>query len=124
MESLRQTMTRPVYFDFDRFDLSSDTRAVLEEKLAVLRSNPNVFIRIEGHADDRGSDEYNIALGQRRGAAAKRFFTQRGIGSVRVEVVSFGEQRPVCLSPSEVCWARNRRAEFVVTGGLMASEQR
>jgi len=113
-----------VYFEFDRSDLSSDARAALEEKLAILRSNPGVFIRIEGHADERGSDEYNIALGQRRAAAAKRFFSQRGIGSVRIEIVSFGEQRPVCSSASEACWIRNRRAEFVVTGGMLVSTQR
>jgi len=123
-ESAHEIMKRPVNFEYDRWDLSADARETLRAKLAVLRSNPELFIRIEGHADERGSDEYNIALGQRRAAAVKRFFTQWGIASVRVDVVSFGEQRPLCLASSEACWMRNRRAEFAVVGGTLIADER
>lgn len=121
VEALRRVIEEPVFFEFDRFDLSSEARETLQRKLELLQRHPDVFVRVEGHADDRGSDEYNIALAQRRAAAAKRFFTQRGIDAERIETISFGEQRPVCLSPSESCWLRNRRDEFVVIGGAFAA---
>jgi peptidoglycan-associated lipoprotein len=80
-----------------------------------------VRLRITGHTDDRGADEYNLALGQRRAAAAKRFLTQRDVDAARVEIASVGEERPVCTEETEACWARNRRAEFTITAGSVAA---
>jgi peptidoglycan-associated lipoprotein len=74
-------------------------------------------VRVAGHTDDRGSDEYNLALGQRRAASVKRFLTERGVDDARVEIVSFGKERPTCEQQAESCWSRNRRAEFEITAG-------
>jgi peptidoglycan-associated lipoprotein len=86
----------------------------------VLQARPDVRIRIEGNADERGSDEYNLALAQRRSAAAKRYLVARGIADARIEVVSFGKERPVCQEHVESCWQQNRRDEFVITTGSIA----
>ena len=109
-----RTLAEPVYFGFDRSDLGEATRQALEAKVRILAADPSIQIRIEGHADDRGSGEYNIALGHRRAAAARRYLVQRDIDAARVEIVSFGEERPVCTRPDEGCWQMNRRAEATV----------
>jgi peptidoglycan-associated lipoprotein len=117
----RQTLESPIYFAYDRSDLEAGARDSLEAKLVVLQGNAGVSIRISGHTDERGADEYNLALGQRRAAAAKRFFTQRGIDEGRIEIASLGEEQPVCTESDESCWSRNRRAEFAVTNGTIAA---
>ena len=89
----RAVLEAPVYFSYDRSDLEAQAREALDAKLGVLRANPAVRVRITGHTDDRGSDEYNLALGQRRAAAAKRFLTQREIDPARIEIASVGEDR-------------------------------
>jgi peptidoglycan-associated lipoprotein len=104
-----------IYFDFDRSDLSAESRGALTGKLGVLLSKPDVQIQIAGHADERGSDEYNLALGLERAAAAKRFLTQRGISADRISAISMGEEHPVCTESNESCWWQNRRDEFVIT---------
>jgi peptidoglycan-associated lipoprotein len=116
-ESLRATLAAPINFDFDRSELRDDARAALDAKIPILLANSNVTIRIGGHADERGSSEYNLALGQRRAAAAKRYLVERGVAEGRVETTSFGEERPVCSESSEMCWGQNRRDEFEMTGG-------
>ena len=116
-------LTATVYFDYDRSDITDDTRAKLDAKVPVLTQNTGVRIRISGHTDSRGSDEYNLALGQRRAAAAKRYLTDRGIDGSRIEIVSFGEERPTCTDESEGCWSRNRRDEFEITGGQITQVQ-
>lgn len=105
-----------IFFDFDRSDLTAEARSALAAKLSVLLANPDVQIQIVGHADERGSDEYNLALGLERAAAAKRYLTQRGVAPDRVAVISMGEEQPVCTESNESCWWQNRRDEFVVTG--------
>ncbi len=105
-----------IYFDFDRSDLTADARGALAAKLSVLLANPDMHIEIAGHADERGSDEYNLALGLARAAAAKRYLTQRGVASDRISVISIGEERPVCTESSESCWWQNRRDEFAIAG--------
>jgi peptidoglycan-associated lipoprotein len=104
-----------VYFDFDRSDLTAESRSALAAKLSVLLANPDIQIQIVGHADERGSDEYNLALGLERAAAARRFLTQRGLSSDRISAISMGEERPVCTDSNESCWWQNRRDEFVIT---------
>jgi peptidoglycan-associated lipoprotein len=104
-----------IYFDYDRSDLSAEARGALAAKLAVLLANPDIRIQVVGHADERGSDEYNLALGLERAAAAKRYLTQRGVDAGRISAISMGEERPVCTDSGESCWWRNRRDEFLIT---------
>jgi len=114
---LRNTVTAVIHFDFDRSELRDDARSTLDAKIPVLMANPDLTIRVAGHTDERGSVEYNIALGQRRAAAAKRYLTERGVTANRVETVSFGEGRPVSDGHDEDAWAQNRRDEFEITAG-------
>jgi peptidoglycan-associated lipoprotein len=107
-------ITGPIYFDYDKSDIRSDAAATLDRKLPWLTANPGMRIRIEGNADERGSDEYNLALGQRRAASAKRYLVEHGIDASRFDLVSYGEERPVCTEHDESCWQRNRRDDFVI----------
>jgi peptidoglycan-associated lipoprotein len=119
------TLTGAVYFEYDQDALSSEAQALLDRKLAVLVANPGVGIRLTGHADERGSDEYNLALGQRRAATVKRYLTDRGLAESRVGVVSMGEERPACSDAAEEgCWRRNRRAEVEVSSGSITAPPR
>jgi peptidoglycan-associated lipoprotein len=107
-------ITAPIYFDFDKSDIRPDAAATLDRKIPWLNANPGMRIRIEGNADERGSDEYNLALGQRRAASAKRYLVEHGIDASRFDLVSYGEERPVCTDHNEDCWQRNRRDDFVI----------
>jgi peptidoglycan-associated lipoprotein len=107
-------ITAPIYFDFDRSTIRPDAAATLDRKIPWLQANPGMRIRIEGNADERGSDEYNLALGQRRAASAKRYLVERGIAADRFDLVSHGEERPVCTESNEGCWQQNRRDDFFV----------
>ena len=115
--ALRNTITAVIHFDFDRSELRDDARSTLDAKVPVLLANPDVNIRVAGHTDERGSTEYNVALGQRRAASAKRYLTERGVPAGRIETVSFGEERPATDGHDESAWAQNRRDEFEITGG-------
>ena len=111
-------ITAPIYFDFDKSTIRSDAAATLDRKIPWLQANPGMRIRIEGNADERGSDEYNLALGQRRAASAKRYLVDHGIAADRFDLVSYGEERPVCTEHNEACWQQNRRDDFrIVTIG-------
>jgi peptidoglycan-associated lipoprotein len=123
IETAKVALTATVYFDLDKSDITDDTRTKLDAKVPVLTQNSTVKIRIAGHTDSRGSDEYNLALGQRRAAAAKRYLTDRGIDASRIEIVSFGEERGVCSDEDESCWSRNRRDEFEITAGQISAVQ-
>ena len=123
IETARIALTATVYFDLDKSDITDDTRTKLDAKVPVLTQNSTVKIRIAGHTDSRGSDEYNLALGQRRAAAAKRYLTDRGIDGSRIEIVSFGEERPTCSDESDTCFASNRRDEFEITAGTITAAQ-
>jgi peptidoglycan-associated lipoprotein len=116
-DEARRRLTSSIYFDFDQSDITPDGRVLLEQQAALLAANPRIRIRIDGNTDERGSDEYNLALGMRRAGAAKRFLSNLGVDSERMETASNGEERPVCTDHDEVCWSRNRRAEFVITAG-------
>ena len=121
--ALRSALTAPVHFEYDQSDLRSEDRAILDTKIPILQANPKVTIRIAGHTDERGSDEYNLALGERRAAAVKAYLVQRGISAVRIETVSYGEERPVAQGSDESAWAQNRRAEFEITAGAPTARQ-
>ncbi len=116
-ESMKATIAAPVHFDFDKAELRDDTKALLDAKIPILTANPTVTIRIAGHTDERGSGEYNLQLGQRRAASARDYLTARGVNTARVELVSYGEERPLCQEKNETCWAQNRRDEFEITAG-------
>jgi peptidoglycan-associated lipoprotein len=116
---LQSTLTTPVRFEFDRSVLTDEALQLLDAKVAALQANPSIRVRIEGNADDSGSDEYNMALSQRRAGIAHRYFTERGIDGSRLQIVSFGEEKPTCTTNrEEPCRAQNRRDEFVVLSGL------
>lgn len=117
----RATLLSAIYFDYDASEIRGDARAALDAKLPILRANASLQIRVSGHADERGSDQYNDALGQRRAAAAKRYLTDNGIDAARISIVSYGEQRPATTGSDENAWARNRRAEFEITAGQVTT---
>jgi peptidoglycan-associated lipoprotein len=106
-----------INFDYDAASIRDADQGTLDRKAAILAANPNVRLRISGHADERGSDEYNLALGNRRAAAAKRYLESKGVDGSRIEVVSYGEERPLNPGADESAFAQNRRDEFEVTAG-------
>ena len=106
-----------INFDYDQAVVRPADQATLDRKAAILIANPSVKIRIAGHADERGSDEYNLALGNRRAAAAKRYLENKGVDASRVDVISYGEERPLNPGNDETAYAQNRRDEFEVTAG-------
>jgi len=105
-----------VFFDFDRYDLSAEARAVLEKQAAWLQSFGGVTVTVEGHADERGTREYNIGLGERRANSAKDYLVALGVNPARIRTISYGEERPVAVGSNETAWAQNRRAVTVVSG--------
>ena len=110
-----------IFYDFDRFNVRNDQRATLEKQAAWLKRYPQVQVTIEGHADERGTREYNLALGERRANSAKDFLVAQGVAANRVRVISYGKERPVALGHDEASWAQNRRAVTVITSGAVGS---
>jgi peptidoglycan-associated lipoprotein len=106
-----------INFDYDQAVVREADRETLDRKAAILIANPGVKLRIAGHADERGSDEYNLALGNRRAAAAKRYLENKGVDGSRLEVVSYGEERPLNPGNDETAYAQNRRDEFEIIAG-------
>jgi peptidoglycan-associated lipoprotein len=111
------TLTAAIYFEYDSDALTDQAKSTLDAKLGVLNANADTRIRVAGNTDERGSDEYNLALGQRRAAQAKRYLTQRGVNDGRIEIISYGEERPVADGHDESAWSQNRRDEFEVIAG-------
>jgi len=114
LSDLFEQNVRDAYFDLDKAELRSDARDSLTKDAEFLRSYPQVHVSIEGHCDERGSTEYNLALGQSRAEAAKNYLISLGIAADRMDTVSWGKERPVCTEHNEDCWQRNRRAHFVL----------
>ena len=117
MEAARTALTAQVYFDYDMSEIRADAERVLRVKLEILRNSPQLQLRIAGHADERGSNEYNLALGNRRAQAVVDFFTNFGLDGDRFSIVSYGEEQPAVQGSNEGAWSQNRRAEFVITAG-------
>ncbi len=117
LRATRATLAAAVYFEYDSDELSGDARSTLDAKLPILRANPGLRLRIAGNTDERGSDEYNLALGQRRAAAVKRYLSDQGIDGDRMDIISYGEERPAVTESNEEAWRMNRRAEFEITAG-------
>jgi peptidoglycan-associated lipoprotein len=103
------------YFDYDQADLRDDARTALAANAEWLKRNSTVQALVEGHCDERGTSEYNLALGDRRANAAKDYVVSLGVDSSRIRTVSYGKERPVCDADTEECWQQNRRAHFVIT---------
>lgn len=101
-----------VYFDFDKSNVRADQQAALDQNAQILKNNPNVNIQVEGNCDERGTVEYNLALGDRRAQAVKKYLIDLGISADRIKTISYGKERPAVLGTGEEVWAKNRRAEF------------
>jgi peptidoglycan-associated lipoprotein len=104
---------QPIYFDFDRSFIRDDAKSVMKANAEWLKANPKTKIRIEGNCDERGTKEYNQALGQRRASSAKKYLTDMGIAAKRISLISYGKEKPVCTEQSEECWQKNRRDDLV-----------
>lgn len=117
----RSGLLGDVYFDFDQATLREEARARLSRNAEFLRSRPEFVVQIEGHCDERGTNDYNLALGERRAQAVREYLTQLGIAATRLRTVSFGEERPSCTQPDEACWQRNRRAHFLLVDRVSAN---
>lgn len=104
---------KDVYYDFDQYTLRVEARETLKRNAEWLKANPSARVEIEGHADERGTNEYNLALGAKRAQTSKDFLRSLGIAQDRLNTVSYGEEVPVCREQSENCWEKNRRARFV-----------
>jgi len=116
-DEVRSTLAAMIHFDLDKSNIRSDDMGTLDQKVAILQANPELKIRIGGHCDERGSDEYNLALGNRRAQAAKQYLVSHGIDASRIETQSWGEERPLVDGHDENAWSQNRRDEFEVTSG-------
>jgi peptidoglycan-associated lipoprotein len=110
-----------VYFDFDRAALRAEDARILEANARWLVAHPGTMVLIEGHADNRGTNEYNLALGESRARATRDGLIARGVAASRITLVSYGEERPACRETSEQCWAKNRRAHFLVKSPVSVS---
>lgn len=106
--------SQDIYFDYDRYDITPEAAGVLDTKAAYLKANPGLRVLIEGHTDERGSNEYNLALGERRAQSAKKYLANAGVAGGRLDTVSYGEERPADPGHDEAAWAKNRRDHFVI----------
>lgn len=116
-DAVKTLLATMIHFDYDKANIRAGDASVLDQKVAILQANPALRIRISGHCDERGSDEYNLALGNRRATAAKQYLTSHGIDAGRIETVSYGEERPLDPGHNEEAWAKNRRDETEILAG-------
>ena len=112
-EELFSRNVRDIYFDYDKYDIRADQQAALQSDAQFLAQHPAMRFTIEGHCDERGSTEYNLALGDNRANAVKNALIQAGVGADRIRTISYGKEKPVCTESSEQCWQQNRRGHFV-----------
>ncbi|MBZ4648576.1 MAG: hypothetical protein JG760_827, partial [Desulfomicrobiaceae bacterium] len=112
MMAIEKIQANRIYFAFDSNELSQESRQILTEKAELMKANPSLILVIEGHCDERGTNEYNMALGERRARAAKDFLALSGVDASRIQTISYGEERPMCTEHNEACWSKNRRDEF------------
>ena len=112
MDELFNQNIQPIYFDYDKADIRTDQVSRIEANVTWLKEHPNVRFTIEGHCDERGSEEYNLGLGDRRANVVKEYLVSRGISQAAIQTISYGEERPACRETNEDCYQRNRRAAF------------
>lgn len=113
-EQLFAQNVKDVYFDYDKSDVRADQQSLVQADAAFLQQHPNMSVTIEGHCDERGSTEYNLALGDNRASAVKNALVAAGVAADRVKTVSFGKEKPFCTESNEACWQQNRRGHFVL----------
>ncbi len=106
---------KDIHFKFDQYDLDEESRSILMGNASYLKSNSAAIIEIQGHCDERGTNNYNIALGERRAHSTKMFLVSQGISSNRIHTISYGEERPFCFDSNDACWLKNRRAHFRIS---------
>jgi len=111
-QDVRAFEAEGIYFDYDKSEIKADAKAILEKKAAWLRANPSYKVKIEGNCDDRGTNDYNLALGDRRAKSAQKFLNALGISMDRMSTISYGEEKPTCTEKNEKCWSKNRRDDF------------
>jgi len=126
-EDVKETMLSPeeeaasifkdVLFDYDKYDIRADSRSALDAVADFLNRNTGLKVAIEGHCDERGTNEYNLALGEKRAKAAKNYLASFGVSSAKLITITYGEEKPTCTQSNEDCWQQNRRAHFVVVKG-------
>jgi peptidoglycan-associated lipoprotein len=109
------TSLKDIHFKFDKYDLDTDSKRILQGNAEFLKSNQGLQVEIQGHSDERGTNNYNIALGERRAHSTKKYLVSQGVDSSNVNVISYGEEKPFCFSSDETCWFQNRRAHFMVS---------
>ena len=106
---------KDIFFEFDKYDLDSDSRRILRGNAEFLKRNQDLHVEIQGHSDERGTNNYNIALGDRRAHSTKKYLVSQGVDSSRVHVIAYGEEKPFCFESNETCWQQNRRAHFMLS---------
>ena len=116
-EDLKVNVGDTVHFDYDKYSITDEDRGVLQRQSAWLAKYPQVRVTVEGHCDERGTREYNLALGARRANAVKEYLVSLGVSSARVDTISYGKERPICTESTEDCYAQNRRGVTTITGG-------
>jgi peptidoglycan-associated lipoprotein len=114
-EELFGQNVKDIYFDYDKYDVRGDQQSALQGDIAFLKEHPGIRFTIEGHCDERGSTEYNLALGDNRAGSVKNALVQGGISDGQIKTISMGKERPFCTESNEACWSQNRRAHFVYT---------
>ena len=119
-EDFRVNVGDTVHFGYDQYNVEDNDKALLGRQAQWLAKYPAVRVSVEGHADERGTREYNLALGARRANAVKEYLVSQGVSAARVETISYGKERPICTESNEACWTQNRRGVTVVTGGANA----
>jgi peptidoglycan-associated lipoprotein len=113
-EFVEHPALQDIYFDFDKSDIRSDAAKTLDANASWMKANANNLILIEGHCDERGTNEYNLALGERRARSTMNYLVAQGVQASRITIISYGEERPTCSEKTEACWQKNRRAHFLV----------
>ena len=115
-EFLPQANIKTVRFDYDRYELSDDARGVLQANAALIKARKDWSVLVEGHCDDRGTTEYNLALGQKRAKAVRDYYVRLGVAESAIGTISYGEEKPLCSEATDACWLSNRRAETKAKG--------
>jgi peptidoglycan-associated lipoprotein len=113
-EVFESSMLKDIHFDFDKYDIRLEDAEILKENATLLLANPNVKIQIEGHCDERGTIEYNLALGERRANSSKNYLVSLGVSANRLSTISYGEEKPIDPGHDEEAWAKNRRCHFII----------
>jgi len=116
-QDFRVNVGDTVHFEYDKYDIKDEDRGILQRQATWLQKYPSVRITVEGHCDERGTREYNLALGARRANAVKEYLVSLGVSSSRLDTISYGKERPTCTESDESCWAQNRRGVSTITSG-------